>query len=68
MTKKHFQSIAHALWMTRPTTKRGAALNQWRATRDAVASACAAANGRFDRGRFNRATECESYTPALHGR
>jgi hypothetical protein len=41
------------------TGPASAAYDQWRADVEAVADACAADNGRFDRGRFLRAAGVE---------
>lgn len=60
MTRKHFEALARALASTHPT---GLELNaterwqQWNNDRKAIADACAAFNGNFDRARFMRATE-----------
>lgn len=70
MTRKHFQSLAYALHLTRPSNAAvsSAAMMQWCAIRAQIMDACAAANGRFDRDIFIRATEAAGYVPALHGR
>ena len=62
MTRKHFEDIAHALRITRPEPTGDILIDaahraQWEQTRDAIADACYAANGQFDRGRFERETE-----------
>lgn len=57
MTRQHFEALAYSLRVARRALNHetGATLDQWRACVVAVADACYAANGRFDRGRFYRA-------------
>ncbi len=57
MTRKHFEALAHELKIQKPETDLGRA--QWEYDCRAVANACAASNGRFDRGRFLRACGVE---------
>ena len=51
MTKKHFQALAAALFAQKPCSV-GEAFAVWRNTCDAIADACKASNGAFDRERF----------------
>lgn len=60
MTRKHFQALADQLLYSRPDRGEESpaptpAVAQWQRDVRAVADACAAANGNFDRGRFLRA-------------
>jgi hypothetical protein len=68
MTRKHFQALADALKGARTCWAEHEAddypnfpkdgcpeQEQWRRAVRAVGDACYAANGRFDRGRFERA-------------
>ena len=59
MSRKDFEAIAAALRASRRPIDHasGATDSQWRATRDAIADVLYASNGRFDRGRFERACE-----------
>lgn len=67
MTRKHFTALAHALRVERPATegyhdpdrRQDYEYDQWRACVVAVADACYASNGRFDRERFYRAAGLE---------
>lgn len=51
MSRKHFVALAAALRESRPESN-GEAREQWKTDVRAIASACAAANGSFDRCRF----------------
>jgi len=60
VTRKHFQALADALKWARPENgwehpAPSPYVAQWQADIRAVGDACYAANGRFDRGRFERA-------------
>jgi hypothetical protein len=57
MTRKHFIALAAALAAHRPDNGTGRDMRLWREQRDAIADVLYASNGRFDRGRFERATE-----------
>lgn len=62
MTRRHFVALADALSMARPCCTpdipepvQAALERQHLRNVKAIADACAASNGRFDRGRFYRA-------------
>jgi len=56
MTRKHFEALAASLRWSMPHAGRESEhYAQWVRDVRGVADACYAANGRFDRGRFERA-------------
>jgi len=56
MTSKHFRALAAELADARPDAPAGSpARAHWERDTLAIADACYASNGRFDRGRFLRA-------------
>ena len=56
MTRRHFQALADALRYSMPHTGRESEhYAQWVTDVRGVGDACYAANGRFDRARFERA-------------
>ena len=61
MTKKDYQSLAGALWRSKPEgieqPDDSIAAEQWRADRDAIATALERDNPRFDRDTFVAACE-----------
>jgi hypothetical protein len=64
MTRRQFEALAAVLAAERPIRAPFidedvylAKLATWQRIRDAVGDVCSASNGRFDRGRFERACE-----------
>ncbi len=55
MSRKHFAALAAELANVKPDPSDTVARVQWMRTVRAVGNACYAANGRFDRDRFERA-------------
>lgn len=57
MRKKHFQALAHALHLLKPSVRGAGDLEQWETDVWGVAEVCQAANANFDRARFIEACE-----------